>query len=30
MQALTLIFAEKRYMAYVHINIVSAKINQGL
>jgi len=30
MQALTLTFAEKCYMVYVHSNIVSSKVNQGL
>jgi hypothetical protein len=30
MQALTMTFAEKCYMAYMNSNIVSSKVNQGL
>jgi hypothetical protein len=30
MQALSMTFAEKRYMAYMYSNNVSSKVNQGL
>lgn len=30
MQASTMTFAEKRYMAYVYSNNVSSMVNQGL